>query len=150
MSDVSYTSNLIQEVMQLGLCFVLVSFSVAAHVVQAAEAPIALDKDTLSVEAVNSDTHWLPDYRINSKIELKWSKSAASTRLGFSSTPQLLVVTEPKREDDWSITIQRQIPTMTDCSPLSSYLCPDSIDQGPDIQPQHDSLWFVLRKPFDF
>jgi hypothetical protein len=150
MSSLISSSNLIQEAMQVGLWFVFVSLAVAAHTAQSEEGSFALKKDILSIKPVSSDTHWQPSYRLNTNVALDRSKDAAPTGVGFSSTPRLLLVAEPKKEDDWSINIQKQIPSNNDCSPMSSLLCLDSKEERPDIKPQRDSFWFVLRKAFHF
>jgi hypothetical protein len=150
MSSLISTSNLIQEAMQVGLWFVFVSLAVAAHTAQSEEGSFALKKDILSIKPVSSDTHWQPSYWLNMNVALNRSKDAAPTGVGFSSTPRLLLVAEPKKEDGWSINIQKQILSNSDCSPLSSHLCLDSKEERPDIKPQRDSFWFVLRKAFHF
>lgn len=150
MSRLISSSNLIQEVMQAGLWFVFVSLAVAAHTAQSEEGSFVLKKEILSIKSASSDTHWLPSYRLNTNVGLNRSKDAAPTGVGFSSTPRLLVVAEPKKEDDWSINIQKQIPSNNDCSPLSSHPCFDSKDEGSDNKPQLNSFWLVLRKTFHF
>lgn len=150
MSRLISGSKLIHEVMQAGLWFVLVSLAVAAHTAQAEEGSFALRKDIVSIKSVGSEAHWLPSYRLNANVGLNRSKDAAPTGAGFSSAPRLLLVAEPKKEDDWSLNIQKQIPSGNDCSHLSSHPCFDSNDEGPDNKPRHDSFWLVLRKTFHF
>jgi len=150
MSRLISSSNLIKEVMQAGLWFVFVSLAVAAHTAQSEEGSFVLKKEILSIKSASSDTYWLPSYRLNTNVGLNRSKDAAPIGVGFSSTPRLLVVAEPKKEDDWSINIQKQIPSNNDCSPLSSHPCFDSKDEGHDNKPQLNSFWLVLRKTFHF
>jgi len=150
MSRLISGSNLVQEVMQAGLWFVFVSLSVAANTAQSEEGSFALKKEILSIKSASSDTHWPPSYRLNMNVGLDRSKDAASTGAGFSSTPRFLLVAEPKKEDDWSINIQKQIPSSNDCSTLSSHPCFDSKNEGPDNKPRLDSFWLVLRKTFHF
>jgi hypothetical protein len=136
--------------MQVGLWFVFVGLAVSAHTAQSEEGSFALKKDILSIKPVSSDTHWLPSYRLNTSVALNRSKDAAPTGAGFSSTPRLHLVAEPKKEDGWSINIQKQIPSNSDCSALSSHPCFDSNEERPDIKPHRESFWFVLRKVFHF
>ncbi|MGA8863505.1 MAG: hypothetical protein WBM09_07410 [Gallionella sp.] len=154
MSSLISSSNLGHDFMQLALWFVFVGLAVAAHTAQSEEGSFALKKDVSSIKSISLNTHWLPPYRLNTdrlntNVGLNSTKDAASTGAGFGSTPPLLLVAEPKK-DDWSINIQKQIPSNNDCSPLSSRPCFDSIDEGPDNKTQHDSLWLVLRKTFHF
>lgn len=150
MSSLIFSSNLMHETMQIGLWFVFVSLAVAAHTAQSKEGSFALKEQILLIKPVSSDTHWLPSYQLNTNVALNRSKDATPTGVGFSSTPRLLLVAEPKKEDGWSINVQKQIPSNSDCSPLSSHPCFDSKEERPDIKPHRDSFWFVLRKAFHF
>lgn len=150
MSSLISSSNLVQETMQVGLWFVFVSLAVAAHTAQSEEGSFVLKRDILLIKPVSSNTYWLPSYQLNTTVALNRSKDAEPTGAGFSSTPRLLLVTEPKKEDGWSINIQKKIPSSSDCSALSSHLCLDSKEERPDIKPQRESFWFVLRKAFHF
>jgi hypothetical protein len=150
MSSLISSSNLIQEAMQIDLWFVFVGLAVAAHTAQSEEGSFAIKEETLLIKPVSSDTHWLPSYQLNTNVALNRSKDAVPTGAGFSSTPRLLLVAEPKKEDGWSINIQKQIPSNSDCSPLLSHPCFDSKEERPDIKPQRESFWFVLRKAFHF
>lgn len=150
MSRLTSSSNLIQEVMQAGLWFVFVSLAVAAHPAQSEEGSFALKKEILSIKSASSDTYWLPSYRLNTSVGLDRSKEAAPTGVGFNSTSRLLLVAEPKKEDEWSINIQKQIPSNNDCSPWSSHPCFDSKDEGLNNKHQLNSFWLVLRKTFHF
>ena len=149
MSRLIFSSNQKHEIVQAGLWFLFVSLAVAAHTAHSDEGSFAFKKDIVSIKSLSFDTHWLPSYRLNTNVALNRSKDAAPTGTGFGSTPPLLLVTVPKH-DDWSINIQKQIPSSNDCSSLSSRLCFDSIDEGPDNKTQHNSFWLVLRKTFHF
>ena len=148
MFSLTSTSNLKQEAMKVCLWFVFVSLAVAAHTAQSEEGSFALKKDTIKL--VSSDSSWQPSYQLNTSVALNRSKDATPTGVKFSSTPRLLLVAEPKKEDDWSINIQKQIPSNNDCSTLSSLLCIDSKQERADIKTQRNSFWFVLRKAFHF
>lgn len=150
MSRLISRSRFIQEAMRAGLRLLLVSLAVAAHTAQSEEGSFALRKDIVSIKSVSSDPYRLPSYRLNANVGPNRSKDAAPTGAGFSSAPRLLLVAEPQKEDDWSINIQKQIPTSSDCSHLSSHPCFDPNDEGPDNKPRHDSFWLVLRKTFHF
>jgi len=150
MSSLISGSNLIHEAMHVGLWFVFFGLAVAAHTAQSEEGSLAVKKDISSIKRVSSDTHWQPSYWLNTNVALNRSKNVAPTGVGFSSTPRLFLVAEPKKEDDWSINIQKQIPSNSDCSPSSSHLCFDSKEEQPDIKPQRESFWLVWRKKFHF
>jgi hypothetical protein len=142
------SSNLKQEAMQVALWFVFFCLAVTAQTAQSEEGSFARKKH-ISTNFVSSGTHWLPSYRLNTNVALNSSKQVVPTGVGFSSTPRLLLVAEPKN-DDWSISIQKQFPSNNDCSNLPSLLCFDLKDVGTYNKLQHDSHWLVLRKTFHF
>lgn len=148
MSRLISISNLSQEAMQVGLWFVFFCLAITAHAAHSEEGSFARKKH-ISTKFVSSGTHSLPSYRLNTHVVLNSSKQAVPAGVGFSSTPRLLLVAEPKN-DDWSISIQKQFPSNNDCSHLSSLLCFDSKDEGQYNKLQHDSYWLVLRKTFHF
>lgn len=149
MSRLISSSNLIQVVLQLGLWFAFISLGVTANTAQSKEGSFTLKKHKLSTKFISSGTHGLPSYRLNTHAVLNSSKDAIPTGVALSSAPRSLPVPEPKN-DDWSINIQKQLPSNNDCSHLSSLLCFDSKDEGPYNKLQHDSYWLVLRKTFHF
>ena len=148
MSGVTFSSNLMHEVMQLGLCLVFLGFAVVSHVAQSAEASFPLKKDALAIQPANTGTYRFHAYRIYTKLELGWPKRTVSTRPGFSTSPQSLLLAKPQR--DWSIAIQRQDPANLNCSSISPDQCLNSLERAVDMESQHDSLWFILSKPVDF
>ena len=151
MSSLISTSNLIQEAMQVGLWFVFVSLAVAAHTAQSEEGSFALKKDILSIKPVSSDTHWQPSYRLNTNVALTRSEDSAPAGSGFSNTPRLFLVAEPKKEAVWSTNARRQITPDSGCSSLSPILlCFESKQERLEIKPRRDSVWVVLRKAFPF
>lgn len=149
MSRLIFSSDLIQEAMQVGLWFVIFSLAVTATTAHSKEGSFAVKKRMLSTKFLSSGTHGLPSYRLNTHAVLNSSKDASPTGVAFSGAPRLVPVVEPKT-DDWSISIQKQLPSNNDCSRLSSLLCFDSKDEGPYNKLQHDSYWLVLRKSFHF
>jgi hypothetical protein len=149
MSRLIFSTDLMHGAMQVGLWFVVFSLAVTAHTAQSKEGSFALKKRMLSTKFLSSGTHGLPSYLINTHAVLNSPKDAVPTGVGFGSTPRLLPVAEPKN-DDWSINIQKQLPSNNDCSHLSSLLCFNSKDEGPYNKLQHDSYWLVLRKTFHF
>lgn len=143
MSSLIPGSYFIQDVMQICAWIAFFGLAVAAHTAQSEEGSFAIEKDTSTTKPASSDTHWQPSYRLGT--------DAAPSRDGVSSAPRLFLFAEPKKEDGWSINIQKQTPSSsTDCSPLSSLPCLESKDERSDIKPQQDSFWFVLRKAFHF
>ena len=151
MSSLIPGSYFIQDVMQICAWIAFFGLAVAAHTAQSEEGSFAIEKDTSTTKPANSDTHWQPAYRLDTNVALKRPKDAVPSGDGFSSAPRLFLFAEPKKEDGWSINIQKQTPSSsTDCSPLSSLLCLESKDERPDIKHQQDSFWFVLRKAFHF
>lgn len=150
MSGVTFSSNLMHEVMQLGLCLVFLGFAVVSHVAQSAETSFPPKKDALAIQPANTGTYRLPAYRTNTEIGFGWPKHTASTRSGFSTSPQSFLLAKPERNDDWSVSIQRQDPATMNCSSISPDPCLNSLEQAVDMESQHDSLWFILSKPVDF
>jgi len=150
MSGLIFGSNIIHEAMHVGLWFLFIGLAVTAHTAQSEEGSFSFKKDISTFSLVNPDTQWQPSYRINTNVALNRSKDASPIGAGASSTPRLLLVAEPKKEDDWSINIQKQIPSSNNCSPLSSLLCFDSKEERPDIKPLRDSFWVVWRKALHF
>jgi hypothetical protein len=148
MSRLISSSNLVQEAMQVALWFVFVCSAVTAQAAHSEEGSFAR-KSHMSTNHVSSGTHWLPSYRLDTHAVPNSAKQAVPTGVGFSSTSRLLLVAEPKH-DDWSISIQKQLPSNNDCSHLSSLLCFDSKDEGTSNKVQHDSYWLVFRKTFHF
>jgi hypothetical protein len=138
----------IQDAMQICIWFLLFGLAVAAQTAHSEESVFATENNTLTAKVVNSDIHRQLPYRFNSNVALNHPNYAVPT--GLSSTPRLSFFTEPKDEDSWSINIQQQAPSSSNCS-SSSLTCFDSKDdQLNDAKSQHNSFWFVLRKAFHF
>jgi len=150
MSSLIHGSYVIQMAMHVCLGFVFVGLTLAVNSAQSAEGSLAPKKYILTVKLVSYDTDWQPSYRLDTNAALSRLENPVPTGLAFNSTPRLLLVPEQKNEADWSISIQKQIPYGSNCSPLSSLLCFDSQEERPDIKPLRDSLWFVWRKVFPF
>lgn len=151
MSTLIPGSYFVQDAMQICVWLVFLGLAVAAHTAQSEEGEFAIEKDTVTNQFASPETHWQPSYRLNTaNVTLNRSKDAVPSGTGFSSTPRLSLLAEPKKEDDWSVNIQKQIPTSSNCTSLSSLMCLDSKDEGPDNKPKQDSFWFVLRKAFHF
>lgn len=150
MSSLIPDSYFIHDALQICVWFVFFGLAVAAHTAQPEEGSFAIKKETLTTKLISPDTYLQPSYRLNTNVALNRAKDAVPIGAGFSITPRLPIFTEPKKEDDWSINIQKQISSSSDCSALSSPQCLDSKDEGPYIKHQQDSFWFVLRKAFHF
>jgi hypothetical protein len=150
MSSLIHGSYFIQEAMHVCLGFVFVGLAVAANTAQSEESSFTSKPDISKIQLPSSEADWLPSYRLATNIVFSRLENPVPTQLGFNSTPRLFLVPETKKEDDWSINIQKQIPYSSNCSPLSSLLCFDSKEERPDIKPLRDSLWIVWRKVFPF
>jgi hypothetical protein len=151
MSNFDPGSYFIQEAMQVCVWFVFVVLAIAAHTAQSEEAAFPPTKNILTTKPVNPDIDWQPSYRLNTHVVLKSSEQTVPTGLGFSRTPQTFLAAEPKKEDEWSLNIQKQMPSGKDCSTSASLLCFDSKEERPaDIKPLRDSFWVVWRKAFHF
>ena len=150
MSSLIPGSYFIHDALQVCVWFAFFGLVVAAHTAQCEENSLAINKETLTAKPGSPSIYRQPSYRLDKDIALNHPRDALSTGTGFSSTPQLLNFAEPKKEDSWSINIQKETPSSGDCSSSSSLLCQDSKDERPDIKPQRDSFWLVLRKAFHF
>jgi hypothetical protein len=150
MSSLIPGSCFMQEAMHIcfGVIFVVLAF--AAHTAQSKEGLFAPKTDLLTIKLVNTDIKWQPSYRLNTNVALNPSEDSIPSRLGFSFTPRMFLIAEPKKEADWSINIRKQIPSGSDCSTLSSLICFDSKEERPEIKPQRDSFWVVWRKALPF
>lgn len=151
MSNLIPGSYLIQDAMQICVWIVFITLAVAAQTAHSEEGAIATGKDTLTPKLINPGIHRQFPYRFNTNVALNRPNDAANSEPGFSSSPRLLNFTEQNREDDWSINIQKQAPSSSDCSKSSTLPCLDSKDdQLKDAKPQQESYWLVLRKVFHF
>jgi hypothetical protein len=150
MSSLIPGSCLIHDALQICAWFAFFGLAVAAHTAQCEENSLAFNKETLTAKPGSPSIYRQPSYRLDKDIAFNRPKNSLSTGTEFSNTHQLLNFTEPKKEDDWSINIQKQTPSSGNCSPSSSLLCQDSKEEQPDIKPLRDSFWLVLRKAFHF
>lgn len=150
MSSLIHGSYFIQMAMHVCLGFVFVGLAVAANSAKSEESSFASKPDISKIRLISSETDWPPSYWLDTNAAPSRLENPVTPSLGFNSTPRMFLVTEPKKEGDWSINIQKQIPYGNNCSPLSSLLCFDSKEERPDIKPLRDSLWVVWRKVFPF
>jgi hypothetical protein len=150
MSSLIPGSCFIQEAMHMCFGFVFIGLAVAAHTAQSEEGSFAPNRDRLTIKLVSSDTDWLLPYRLNSNVALTRSENSSPAGSGFSNTPRLFLVAEPKKEAVWSINVRRQITSDSNCSPLSSLLCFESKEERLETKPRLDSVWVVWRKSFHF
>src|SRR5450759_5087943 len=110
--------------MHLCLGFVFVGLAVAAHTAQSEEGSFAPNPDILTIQLVRSDADWLLPYpyRLNTNVALTRFEDSAPAGSGFSNTPRLFLVAEPKKEAVWSTNARRQITPDSGCSSLSPLL----------------------------
>jgi hypothetical protein len=151
MSSLIPGSCFIQEAMHLCFGFVFVGLALAAHTAHSEEGSFAPNPDILTIQLVRSDADWLLPYRLNTNVALTRSGDSAPAGSGFSNTPRLFLVAEPKKEAVWSTNARRQITSDSGCSSLSPLLlCFESKQERLEIKPRRDSVWVVLRKAFPF
>jgi hypothetical protein len=140
MSDFIYGSCVFQDAVRMLLGIVFFGFAIASYSAQ-------FDEGSFNHES--HYTHWNPSYRLNTNVVLYRSKDALHTGVGLSGKPLFSLVTEQIKESDWSISIQQQISSFSDCSPLSSLLCFDSKQERFDTN-NASHHWVVLRKSISF
>src|SRR5450756_114361 len=105
MSSLIPGSCFIQEAMHLCFGFVFVGLALAAHTAHSEEGSFAPNPDILTIQLVRSDADWLLPYRLNTNVALTRSGDSAPAGSGFSNTPRLFLVAEPKKEAVWSTTV---------------------------------------------
>jgi D-alanyl-D-alanine endopeptidase (penicillin-binding protein 7) len=136
MSSLIPGSCFIQEAMHLCFGFVFVGLAVAAHTAQSEEGSFAPNPDILTVQLVRSDADWLLPYRLNTNVALTRSEDSAPAGSGFSNTPRLFLVAEPKKEAVWSTNARGQITSDSGRASLSPLLHNESKEEPLEINPQ--------------
>ena len=138
------------DAVQIFIWLLFFGFAIAVHTAHADETTFATEKNTLTTKHISSDIRRQLPYRFNSSLALNNPYNALSSGKEINSKPQLSFFTEPQ-EDGWSVNIQKEAPTSSNCSPLSFLKCFNSNDErADDGTPQRESFWFVLRKAFHF
>jgi hypothetical protein len=150
MSSLTHGSDLLQVAQQFCFWFVVVGLAVSAHTAQSEEVSFAIDKNNSTIKLVSSDTYWKSPYQVNPNITPNPSRDSLPSLTNASNSFKLLRYADTKKEEEWSLNIQMQGPADGNCSPSTSLACLDSKDERPDIKPQHESYWLVLRKAFHF
>ena len=150
MSSLIPDSCFIQEAMHLCLGFVFVGLAFAAHTAQSEEGSFAPSPDILTIQLVRSDADWLLPYRLNMNVALTRSEDSAPAGSGFSNTPRLFLVAEPKKEAVWSTSARRQITSDSGRASLSPLPHDESKGEPPEVNPQRRSVWMIWRKVFHF
>jgi hypothetical protein len=150
MSSLIPGSCFIQEAMHLCFGFVFVGLAVAAHTAQSEEGSFAPNPDILTIQLVRSDADWLLAYRLNTNVALTRSEDSAPAGSGFSNTPRLFLVAEPKKEAVWSTNARRQITPDSGLASLSPLPHDESKGEPPEVNPQRHSVWMIWRKVFHF
>src|ERR1039458_8938441 len=121
MSGLIPDSCFIQGAMHLCFGFVFVGLAVAAHTAQSEEGSFAPNPDILTVQLVRSDADWLLPYpyRLHTHVALTRSEDPPPAGSGFSNTPRLFLVAEPKKEAVWSTNARGQITSDSGRASLS-------------------------------
>ena len=139
------------DAVQICLWLLFFGLAVAINTAHADEATFAAEKNALTTKHISSDIRRQLPYRFNSSIALNSPYNALSSGKEFNRTPRLSFFSEPQKEDGWSVNIQKEAPSSSNCSPLSFLKCFDSNDdRADDGTPQKESFWLVLRKAFHF
>src|ERR1035437_4609153 len=136
MSSLIPGSCFIQEAMHLCFGFVFVGLAVAAHTAQSEEGSFAPNRDILTTQLVRSDADWLLPYRLNMNVALTRSEDSSPAGSGFSNTPRLFLVAEPKKEAVWSPNARGQITPDRGRASLSPLLHNESKEEPLEINPQ--------------
>jgi hypothetical protein len=151
MSNLISGSYLAQDTLQLCIWTAFLALAVAAQTALAEENAFATSKYSLTDSVVNPAVGRQYAYRFNADVALNRPDDAMSANTWTDNTPRLPNFTEQKTDDDWSINIQKQAPSSSDCSTSTTLPCLTSKnDQAPEIKPQQESYWVVLRKAFHF
>jgi serine-type D-Ala-D-Ala endopeptidase (penicillin-binding protein 7) len=138
MSNFVSSSYYIQEAIQLFFGFVFVGLAVAAHAAQSEEGSFAPTPDILTTQLVRSDADWLLPYpyRLNTNVALTRSEDSAPAGSGFSNTPRLFLVAEPKKEAVWSTNERGQVTSDSGRASLSPLLRDESKGEPLEINAQ--------------
>lgn len=149
MSSLISGSCLIQAAL-LRMCFglVFVGLAVAVQAAQSEEGYFAPDLDILTIQPLRSDAGWLLPYQFNTSVVLIRSEDSAPVGSGFSNTPRLHLVAEPKRETLWPTSARWQITSDSDRISLLPLLRFESKGERIEIKPRRHSIWVVWRKAF--
>jgi hypothetical protein len=144
------SSHYIQDALHIILWLMFFSLAVAVHNAKSEEGTFASEKPTLATKSISSDIRRQLPYRFDTNLALNRPVNDISAGTRSSNTPKLSFFSAPKNEDGWSVNIQKEAPTSSNCA-TSSTTCFDSKDVQPnEIKPQQESYWFVLRKAFHF
>jgi D-alanyl-D-alanine endopeptidase (penicillin-binding protein 7) len=138
MSNFVPGSCFIQQAMHLCFGFVFVGLVVAAHTAQSEEGSFAPTPDILMTQLVRSDADWLlpHPYRLNTNVAVTRSEDSAPAGSGFSNTPRLFLVSEPRNEAVWSTNACGKITSDIGHALLSPLLRDESKEEPLEINPQ--------------
>ncbi len=151
MSNLIPGSYNIQDAMQICVWIFLIILAVTAQTAHSEEGAVANGKYALTPKLINPGINQQFPYRFNTNLAFNHPNETVNSEPAFNRSPRLLNFTEPNKEDNWSINIQKQAPSSSDCSTSSTLTCLDSKDnQLKDAKPQQESYWLVLRKVFHF
>lgn len=150
MSSLTHGSDLTQVAQQICIWIAVLGLAVSANTAQSEEGSFAVEKNISTTKLVSSDTYWNTPFQINPNIAPSRSSDSIPSVAKSRNSLKLLRFADTNKEDNWSLNVQMQGPASGDCSPSSSLVCLDSKDERPDIKPQHESYWLVLRKAFHF
>ena len=144
------SSHYMQDTLHFGLWLMFLSLAVAVHNAKSEEVTFANQKPALTTKSISSDIRRQLPYRFDTNLALNRPVNSLSAWTGSNNTSKLSFFTEPRNEDGWSVNIQKQAPSSSDCA-ASSTTCLDTKDLPPnEIKPRQESYWLVLRKVFHF
>jgi hypothetical protein len=144
------SSHYIQDAFHIGLWLMFLSLAVAAHNAMSEEGTFAAGKPILTTKNISSDIRRQLPYRFDTNLALNRPVNDAYTGTRSSGMSKLSFFNEPSNEDSWSVNVQKEAPTSSNCT-SSPPTCFDSKDEQPNgIKPRQESYWLVLRKAFHF
>lgn len=134
----------------LRICFglVFVGLAIAAHTAQSEESSFAHDMSILTIQPVRSGADRLLPYQFNVSVVLTRPADTTPVGAGFSNTPRLHLVTEPKKDTVWPIDAHWQATPDSDRISLSPLLRFESKGERIEIKPRRHSIWVGWRKAF--
>jgi len=140
-----------QDALQLCVWVVFLALAIAAQTALAEDYAFASSKYSLASSVTNPNAGRQYAYRYNTELALNRPADDMSADSGTDTIHRLPNFSEQKKDDDWSINIQKQAPSSSDCSTSTTLPClAAKEDQATEVKPQQESYWLVLRKAFHF
>jgi len=140
----------LQETRHICVWLIFFGLAITGQAALSEEIPFATKNGGLSTKIASSISSGESPYQPNKNTIIFRSRNAAPIGASPSRFSRMPLLAEPKAEDNWSVNIQQQTPTVEDCASESSYQCLKSNEDRIDNEPHRDSFWVVLRKVFHF